>query len=413
MARPLVGQSSGKRSLVEVMDHDMISKRQKRKERDMPGSSSPHTPRHTTSKFFSGASSSRVDTRQPPRAIPDSEPAGPSGLGRLAHNKENIPCVEDEDELDGGEISMDEEPDPVTQEDGYMSPSPSFSRWDSPELPSPSRPRNRWSSPPAEDDFGADVLSSPPAAARPARRQSLVNSDETKTNDYSTLPSSGNILVHGTPTSAEKRKSVKAVAAPGPDLRNIFEDWDDKTSDIDESCEDSMESPASSSDPVTPESLTQRVVCVVDAYDEITSDIEEIEREAVATRNERIASGWWERWSCGAEGQQSVCCAAYRFRLAFHGYFLQKIGTLQRRETTITAEGRHHPARRLSSTKRTAQNQDLRTANRKSLPFQPQPKAIQRSGYIHHDVSKRPGSSGSERAAEIVENAKLRLDGYR
>lgn len=306
VTRPVVGQSSGKRTLTEAMEHDIASKRQKRKEREVvPGTPTLHVPPSTRSKFFDGSSSSRPKGRHVAHDTSDTESvAGPSsGLAQLRHDKENIPSLPSEDELDEGEISMDEVADPVTQEDGYMSPSPSFSRWDSPELSSPLRPRRGTPSqsiafPEVEDleedeDFDADILSSPPSAGQ--KRGGARHRPRTVS------PSGGNVLVRGTPTPSEKRGGRAASPEQlGPDLRDIFENWSDGTSDIDESYADTMESVASSSEPLTPESLGRRVVCVDDGcFDEMTTDIEGGETESSATtRNDRIANGWWERWAC-------------------------------------------------------------------------------------------------------------------
>ena len=320
--RPIVGQSSGKRTLAEVMEHDIASKRQKRKDREPPNSPSRHMPQSTRSKFFSGPSSSRPGGQHVPNDGGGSDiesAAGPSGLGRLVHNKENIPCVNNsDDKLDEGEISMDEIADPVTQEDGYMSLSPSLSRWDSPELSSPLRPRSRASKWPTQDldeeeeDYisDAEVLSSPGGAAH---KRCRAGSRASAIPSRSLFPSAGKILVHGTPTRREKRVHQASPGRLGPDLRGIFENWSDGTSDIDEEDYEesggSVESLASSSEPVTPEGSSQHVVCVDGVFDDITDDIEDIERQASVTRNDRIANGWWERWACQEaipENKQSV-----------------------------------------------------------------------------------------------------------
>ncbi|KIP07281.1 hypothetical protein PHLGIDRAFT_425315 [Phlebiopsis gigantea 11061_1 CR5-6] len=304
--RAAAGQSSGKRTLAEVMEHDMASKRQRRKERELPSTPPRHLPQTTRSKFFAGASSSRPKGHRAAHATSDTESvAGPSsGLG---HDKENIPSFPSEDELDESETSMDEAADPVTQEDGYMSPSPSFSRWDSPELSSPLRPRRATPSQsiavePAVyldedediDDFDAEVLSSPPG---PPRRRNVD-----RHVSRMPFPSAGNVLVHGTPTPSKKRGGRAASPEPlGPDLRDMFEYWSDRTSDIDEDDGESMESAASSSEPVTPESSGQRVVCVDDGCceEQMTNDLEEMKTEPpAATRDGRTANGWWERWAC-------------------------------------------------------------------------------------------------------------------
>lgn len=309
------------------MEHDIAVKRQKRKERERPSTPPRHVPQSTSSKFFAGPSSTRPGKGAHyhiTHDLSDTESvAGPSGASRLGKNKENVPCLPSEDGGGGSEISMDEAADPVTQEDGYMSPTPSFARWDSPELSSPIRPRARCAAPSAPtqdlddcdddfDDFDAEVLSSPGGATRRRRRTRSIGRAGT---EQPLFPSAGNVLVHGTPTpSKKKRGRAGSPVRRGPDLRDIFENWSEGTSDIDEEdYEDSMGTVASSSEPVTPESSAQRVVCVPaeGCCDETEDDdIEEAEKQASATRNDRIANGWWERWArAGAipGNKQSVC----------------------------------------------------------------------------------------------------------
>ena len=286
--RAAAGQASGKRTLAEVMERDMAAKRQRRREREAPRTPPRHLPQGTRSKFFSGAPPSR------PRGASDTEAAAGPSSGR--DDKENVPAGPDEDALDEGEISVDEGADPVVQEEGYMSPEPDSGRWDSPELSSPLRPRTpatpSQSGPgylddeEEEDDFGAEVLSSPPGRGVGRDARALP------------CPSAGTVLVHGTPTPREKRGGRAASPArPGPDLRDVFEHWSGRTSDIDEGDEGSMEGAASASEPETPESSGQRVVCVGDGCCEgMTNDVEEAKAGPRAAA--RVANGWWERWAC-------------------------------------------------------------------------------------------------------------------
>ncbi|EKM58031.1 uncharacterized protein PHACADRAFT_159079 [Phanerochaete carnosa HHB-10118-sp] len=325
--RPLAGQSSGKRTLTEVMEHDMACKKQKCKEHDSLSTSTRNAPQGTSSRFFAGPSSpkpgkglQRHITHDP---LGTESVAGPSGSSQLGKNKENIPCLPSEDEGEESETSMEEAADPVTQEDGYMSPSPSFARWDSPELSSPVRPRTRRAVPsePTQDldecknnfdEFDAEVLSSPGEAAQKRHRARGVGRVSASPSSFH---SAGNVLVHGTPTPSKKtRRRADSPARHGPDLRDIFENWSEGTSDIDEEdYEDSMGTVASSSEPVTPDNSSQRVVSVPadDGHDEATDDdIEESKRQASATKNDRIANGWWERWACAGvitRNKQSVC----------------------------------------------------------------------------------------------------------
>lgn len=292
-ARPAAGQASGKRTLAEVMEHDIALKRQKRKEREPAGEPAPQS---TRSRFFAGPSSPVAHACDPPVA-------GPSGLPR--RDKENVPCrrASPADALDEGEISMGEDvADPVTQEDGYMSPAPSCANWDSPELSSPARPRaggaSRFPAAAADDeddieddesgdddDFGADVLSSP---CGPSRQRRAARRHTTP------APTAGNVLVQSTPSPRKARRRTRSPPRRGADLRALFEHWSDGTSDIDEGHDSPAHSRASS--PATP-----RAARVHDA----TPDDEEIDpphadaaAAATATSGERIADGWWDRWAC-------------------------------------------------------------------------------------------------------------------
>lgn len=305
------------------MDQEMNAKRKRREGRDSRDVQSQRVHHGTSSKYFACASSSTPKGGHVvyQEDVSDSESvAGPSGLDRLRHNKENLPCFDNAIESldDSGEISLEEEgPDPVTQEDGYMSPSPSIRGWDSPELSSPARAGTRSSGPSrgcGDDDFGADVLSSPPSASR--RTTYRARTPTRCTPGLS--PSTGRILVHSTPTSSKKSKAVHRPYAQGPDLRDIFEDWDDLTSEIDESYEDSMESTPSSGGPVTPASSGQPPnLSVDDLSDEvILSGDEEIEEQTLAARDAKVANGWWEKWACAGAARtvkSSVCLIASRF----------------------------------------------------------------------------------------------------
>lgn len=334
----MAGRSSGKRTLAELLDHDLAAKRTRREERGLRDVSPQRVQHKTSSKYFACASSSTAESERvvsPPRMSNEAMPtAGPSRLDRHRYNKENVPCrldnaIEQPSEEDCGEISLDEEEsDPVTQEDGYLSPSPSICGWDSPEVSSPVRPGSRMSrlnQAFSDDEFGADVLSSPTAPGRHQVKRLVARNSRSRTP---TRPSpSGKVLVHGTPTPSKKKKKARAVHrsyGTGPDLRDIFEDWDDLTSEIDEWCEDSMESTQSSGGgPVTPDSCTQARadICMDDLSDEvILDDDEEIhEREAAAAREAKVASGWWERWAykgaVGAGQRRSVCVGLFTLRV--------------------------------------------------------------------------------------------------
>ena len=314
----MAGRSSGKRTLAELLDHDIASKRRKRVERDLQDASPQRVHHKIPSKYFSCASSSAEKSGRgvgQQHVSDEASVAGPSRLDRHVYNKENVPCgldsaIEQPPE-DSGEISLDEEPDPVTQEDGYLSPSPSICGWDSPEVSSPVRPGSRMSRPNqafSDDEFGTDILSSPTGPAKHVKPSARKSRSRTPTK-----PSpSGKVLVHGTPTPSKKSRTVHRTYGTGPDLRDIFEDWeDDLTSEIDEWGDDSIESAQSSGGPVTPESLTQIPnICEDDLSDEVILDDEEIHEQESIARNAKVANGWWERWAykgaMGAARQHSV-----------------------------------------------------------------------------------------------------------
>lgn len=113
--KAVAGTCSGKRTLVEIMDHDIQLKRKK-----TSISSAGDTARASVSKFFCEAGSNS----------PASHSRSPS-LTDLS-TKENI------DPFEAKFTGLDDvDTDPVEQEDGYLSPSPCFSRNLTPELSSP------------------------------------------------------------------------------------------------------------------------------------------------------------------------------------------------------------------------------------------------------------------------------------
>ncbi|THH32635.1 hypothetical protein EUX98_g1564 [Antrodiella citrinella] len=292
--RVVAGRSSGKRTLAEVMDQEVAAKKKKRSDID----DKPMVSTSISSKFFRDTSSSDPKCKQPAMVLGEGASiAGSSRLPSLEWEKENIAAVGDDDDVVGfSEAEEEDEIDPVTQEEGYLSPTESFRRSDTPELSSPVRPRRFSPKPDEDDNFGADVLSSPPVrrerwradkARRKARAQEKHGHDDRG-------PST--VLVADTPP----RKSTAQAGALGPDLRDVFEDWNDLTSEIDECCDDSLESAASSRGPITPEvSMEFDIEGMADMEDEIMPDEEEIEMCAITVREERVASGWWEKYARG------------------------------------------------------------------------------------------------------------------
>ncbi|KAH9946917.1 hypothetical protein B0H21DRAFT_692939 [Amylocystis lapponica] len=281
------------------MDQDIAVKR--KKQEDMDKDTSPA--RITSSRFFCGAAAS-----QPPRsrgrACEDGDGCAPAGPSRLAYpeaEKENVPCPEDDD------IFM-EGPSPVTQEDGYLSPSSSLRQWDSFELSSPARPGAARRD--VEDDgFGADVLSSPPVARPKARRLTR----EASGGGSADAAGSGRVLVRGSP--ARPAREVQEPGGLGPDLRDVFEDWDwdDVTSDIE--CPSAARSATSSPGPVTPDDSLEQiegdvVICAGEDAEEVVEDV--MDAQAAAARNERVANGWWEQWARRGAGSSDQVCFHYR-----------------------------------------------------------------------------------------------------
>ncbi|KAG2139365.1 hypothetical protein BD769DRAFT_194615 [Suillus cothurnatus] len=278
------GKGSGKRTLVDILDEDLAAKRIKLN----PASSSTNLSLLTHSRFFPSPLTSKQQVEQ---AVDDLMPS--SRIPYPLSDKENLPdhadnviIVEELDEI------LDQPPDPVTQEDGYLSPSPSYFRSATPDLSSPVRPYN-----PAQcdhgdgDDFGADIIPSP-TAVRTVTRHALHRSLLPKKEKV-------NILVRETPPPMD---GMGADEIEGPDLRDVFDI--EAPGDID-AIDDDIITPASSSSisgPITPE-------------DNVT------EASAHAKRTEIVANGWWNKWALNKD--------------------LRPLTTvLRRRETTITPDGR-------------------------------------------------------------------------
>ncbi|KAI0947714.1 hypothetical protein AcW1_009409 [Taiwanofungus camphoratus] len=394
------GKSSGKRTLAEVMDHDIAAKRKKRERASHEARPSKLTP----SKFFCEASSSPLPRSNEDRSYEDPYSiAGPSRLANQAEGKENVPPPDDDD------IFM-EEPDPVTQEDGYISPSPSMTRWDTPELSSPLRSRaaTKASGTKTDDDFGADVLSSPPLT------RSRASMFTRGVFEHHSMPAGGNgvgrVFVRNSPAQSQHdQDALEPQEDLGPDLRNAFGDldwdWDEVTSDIE--CPDvsqhSERSAASSPGLVTPDDSGEYgqgdvVIC----GEEEDAEEEAIDSRAIVARKEKVASGWWERWGRKTYGPDND----------------RNRGPLKRRETTMTPDGRQrrlqirpHSARPAS--KRKGLQQDLRSAGRRSLVFMEEVITAPKAG-LHNDTSCiRPGVVASEKGHNIVVNAKNKLAGFR
>ncbi|KAG0706957.1 exodeoxyribonuclease 1 [Suillus ampliporus] len=290
------GMGSGKRTLVDVLDEDFAAKRIKINQ----ASSSTLL---THSRFFPSPSTSKQNGEQ---AVVDLIPSSritcpPSDKENLPnHAVDNVTMVEELDEI------LDEPPDPVTQEDGYLSPSRSYFRSATPDLSSPVRPYNPSRRDHGDgDDFGADIISSPTAVraiSQPILRQCVLPKTEKV-----------NVLVRETPPPMGSTDEIE-----GPDLRDVLDI--EAPGDSDAIDEDGI-TPASSSStpgPITPEDRGAN-----DEFD-IDESVEDIvtEASARAKRTEIVASGWWNKWALNKEPRTS------------------KTTMLRRRETTITPDGR-------------------------------------------------------------------------
>jgi hypothetical protein len=355
----LSGKASGKKRLAEVMEHDIAQKKKLRK------SSSP--PRSNQSKFFHIHSESKTSGVQ--RRHSDGVIAGSSKL----EDKENVYIVVDDDDeaaetsepdLDGSDLSLkaqydhdndmdlhvNEFPDVVEQEDGYISPTPSCSKTlqdlSSP-LPSGRTPvRRKWKSDQrlqvddsamiqSDEDayFGVEAVSSPVSAVKrrvsPFVGRGFIQETPTKRNTThdDDDKSGGRILVHATPSPTKVQYPADEIPSPilyyGPDLRDALALATDGATDLDcdepsmnanrqelrrrRSCPESRYgsiSPPSPS-PDTSDSAVlrarqrvseQNAKAVIDAdYDLDEEDIEQA--RANASRTKVVMNGWRDRWA--------------------------------------------------------------------------------------------------------------------
>ncbi|KAF4586686.1 Rad2 nuclease [Pleurotus pulmonarius] len=321
----IVGRQSGKRTLVEIMDQDLSVKRARR-EPVRKSKMTFNTDDLSLSKFFAPQ-------------------AGPS------RNKENVCIViEDSDceELDSKcdlsavakghvdaemymAVSNGVVDDPVEQEDGYISPSPSCSH-DSPDLSSPAGPTSGRKD---SADFEVDPVSSPFSPSAPkqkkARRRSWSHGSNVET------PTAVRSRHVSRPTNGDDNDgNGMPKLFFGPDLRSTLCGDDSEIDGFDddeygcfggEADTSGSTSPPSPSPP-TPIDATRvvldvrlRDVSLVLGADDICDDLDEdaLEDKARRRRVEVVAQGWKERWS-----------------------FAGKPG-LRRSETNVTPMGRHTP----------------------------------------------------------------------
>ncbi|KZT01218.1 uncharacterized protein LAESUDRAFT_731432 [Laetiporus sulphureus 93-53] len=386
------GRSSGKRTLAEVMDRDMAAKRKKQDE------TCPEIPiaGPSSSRFFCAVSSSPPGGMD--RQCHDREAA--ADPSHLEEDKENVPYPED----DEGLMTV---LDPVTQEDGYISPSPSMVRWDTPELSSPLQarePPEQYDSTDDDDNFGTDVLSSP-STIKPiprliehmafGKRNLAIGNDEV-----------GTVLVRDTPSPGRHDElAVEEDQEFGPDLRRTLGecDWEEVTSDSE--CADASPQPvcstSSSPGPVTPDDSAERAHNGAIILDEDPADADELDElldpQDIASRNAKVANGWWEKWGRTTRP---------------NGW---KQTPLRRRETTVTLDGRQRPLQPRPrsgqrDSKRDACEQDLRAAGRRSLIFTEE---MQTGPPSHRSSCARAGSGGSKKEEDVGTTTKNRLAEFR
>ena len=388
---PTTGKGSGKRTLAEVMDQDIAAKKKKRE-----ASLSPKKPKGSKeSRFFGGETPNSTLRRCETVAM------SVAGSGLHVIDKENTPLLGDD--LD---FIMDDSNDPVTQEDGYISPSPSFSRMvtPDPDISSPSRPDSfKYDD---NDDFDADALSSPVTTTlAPQRRPHAIERLQwgcgIQPRETSTLPG---------------EKQALNNAQGGPDLRDMF--GDDPTSEID--CFDEGNTP-DPTPPVTPDA--ERGLDVdLESEDELEDDMG---IKAVAASTEIVASGWWAKWANTGKGKGPRNLVRVLL-LDLHQTRGEDVDVtsaqhprpaLMRRETNITPTGVER--------RRVTQPQSSSTRHMKSRPkprLFGKPSDIRKSLVFMQavpmggdTVARRltGDSSGSDLADEIVSTAPSRLSRFR
>ena len=219
--------------------------------------------------------------------------------------KENIPFASDalNSSMEAA-LEVDEPPDPVVQEDGYISPSPSYPRLDTPDLSSPVQTHSgpTFGNRLMQDDFGVDAISSPPVARHQSRHRRRARSASLTP----AIPSPcGSTPRPRTSTSS----AADGIGGVGPDLRMFF--GGDVEGDSGSCCgefSDHLASPplAVPSGLATPNDLGQvellsengRFDLDVDlGLESEPADPGESERHALTLKNETVANGWRSKWA--------------------------------------------------------------------------------------------------------------------
>ena len=392
------------------MDQDIAQKKKIRQ------TSSPS--RFNQSKFFGTLSESKTSGVQR-RHSDGLIVAGSSKL----KDKENVCIVVDDDDeaaetsepdLDGSDLSLkaqcdhdtdmdlhvDEFPDVVEQEDGYISPTPSCSK-DLQDLSSPLRsgqtPTHRkWKSDQrllvddsamiqSDEDayFGVEAVSSPVSTVKrhvsPFVGRGFIQDTPTKRNtnpDEIDDETYGHILVQATPTPTKVLSQGDEIPSPilyyGPDLRDALALATDGSTDLDydeprrnangqelrrrRSCPESRygsTSPPSPS-PDTSDSavlLKARQAAFIDIdtadYDLDEKDIEQARANASQTV---VMNGWRDRWALTSKTKKfstedgktkSISHGSMVLNQCTPGSGSSHIANIKRSNTNVTPRGRH------------------------------------------------------------------------
>ena len=254
---------------------------------------------------------------------------GPSRVGSTPKDDgvlvtQEVVLVADSDDAEEVEDAgvTDEEPDQVSQEDGYLSPASSLKRLSTPDVSSPPRPLEAsrvFCRDSSARDFAVDILSSPESRKPvPLRSQSLSRRDG-KTVER--------ILVPDTPRKSGPVKPVgggDAEVLCGPDL---FDDADSiEIADFSMPPCSFGGSTQSSSGLDTPISQEAAGVATCEEDFDFGDGIEFIKIQRA--KQDAVARGWWSKWARGGAGKrdcrkdesrQRVCLIATHAQLFFLG----------------------------------------------------------------------------------------------
>ena len=231
---------------------------------------------------------------------------GPSRLGSTPKDDgalvtQEVVLVADSDDAEEVEDAdaTDEEPDQVSQEDGYLSPASSLKRLSTPDVSSPPRPSEAsrvFCRDSSTRDFAVDILSSPESRKPvvPLRSKSISG------RDGKTV---GCILVPDTP-----RKSGPVNSADGRDAEvlcgpDLFDDADSmKIANFSMPPCSFGGSTQSSSGLDTPISQEAAGVAMCDEDFDFEDDIKFIKIQRA--KQDAVAQGWWSKWARGGAGNR-------------------------------------------------------------------------------------------------------------